>query len=350
LTGNDYQEHFCFAVRRLGVFPCVVPSLQPPTTSPSGRTSPSGAMPTPSLPVELWEHVLSNLGGIDDWPALRSACLVCRAWLPPAQRQLFAELHVDGSERCLQIADTFDTSPHLPPLVRRATLRDLTFPSARGYQNRVSWLDDDAALQPRVLARCPNLDALVLWQVKISRLSLINVGHSAPGVKTVYLTGYTHFETGNDFFRLLHSFPRLMDVHMHKAGCGQFRRGWDKLDTVFLRLRHFSAYNMFGDPCPNAAGGDGAGWQLEVDEIDYTLDEQFAFSSFADLLEHVSGSVVHLHVRVHSFNVEGMLSSAGRAFEGVMPLTPVFISFQMFTLGTWSSPPILIALCPWKPH
>lgn len=74
---------------------------------------------TPSLPVELWEHIIDYLS--NDQQSLSSCALVCKGWVDPARFHLFASIaiigYVDYSER-----RSFLASPNIAPRIRRATI------------------------------------------------------------------------------------------------------------------------------------------------------------------------------------------------------------------------------------
>lgn len=77
---------------------------------------------TPTLPVEVFEHIIDQSDNLDG--SLRPLSLTCRTFLPRARLNLFFRIHIGHKEKLYSAPAFFEAQPWLSPLVHFVTMRD----------------------------------------------------------------------------------------------------------------------------------------------------------------------------------------------------------------------------------
>ncbi|BGP17267.1 hypothetical protein JCM10213v2_005285 [Rhodosporidiobolus nylandii] len=112
-------------------------------------------MPVPSLPLELIELILSHLVSPltldppDFYNDLRSASLVCKVWMPVAQKLLWKAVYLGGEEQANRFL----------AVEEKAKMSELVLcKQGRREDEERAWTTGEAL---RVFERCPHVDRLV---------------------------------------------------------------------------------------------------------------------------------------------------------------------------------------------
>jgi hypothetical protein len=260
-----------------------------------------------SLPVEICDLVLSNLSMPNNAKTLRSACLVCRTWRRLGQRELFAELQVDGRPRSHQLTQILDASPHLAPFVRKAILKDGSKVESPDLnpEPRNFWLRWCSTLR-RLLSKCVNIDILELRHVFIDE-NIFDLCNSVPNVRILNLVVGTNTSTGNELFCFVRGFLRLQELQLD-GDFGGHLGGGRAQEPFALRLSKLTTRST--DRLPWIVFSNNTGWRLEVDEIEYTLTYQVLFVCPFDLFRHVSGELKRLYIQFAWKHLCGMFCSS----------------------------------------
>lgn len=81
-------------------------------------------MPSPVLPPELSDLIISYLHHDDDMPTLCRCSLVCRSWFPPSRLQLFRQFFIVPWKLDTTLTMLCDKASTIPPYVRHLYIED----------------------------------------------------------------------------------------------------------------------------------------------------------------------------------------------------------------------------------
>ncbi|OCH92094.1 hypothetical protein OBBRIDRAFT_751999 [Obba rivulosa] len=162
----------------------------------------------PFLPQELVDEAIDYLW--DDFRALSSCSLTCRAWLAPARTHLFRAYRLSDDTHCYRLERFLEKHPHLIHYIRTLSV----YPSSANKEDLL-WLKRIPAFLSQLIR---------IREVGLARVQWCHVASDAERTQLI-LMSFGHlrrltfsdvaFESSGEVRRVLAAAPNLTSLHMY---------------------------------------------------------------------------------------------------------------------------------------
>ncbi|KAH9928037.1 uncharacterized protein BXZ73DRAFT_102542 [Epithele typhae] len=117
-------------------------------------------MPSPPLPVEIWDTIIDVLGAEYEYESVAVCARVCTQWLPRSRLNIWRELYLSTMDQLASVHHALERTPQLRGLVHSVHLHLLPAPGGR---------QDPALFNSAPVVLLPYLTGVEVWRFEAFR-------------------------------------------------------------------------------------------------------------------------------------------------------------------------------------